>query len=117
MKNKLSRAILFAAILLSLSFLSASALYSNVGDKSMSVEMFSDKYFANVHRSMDLHAQVMSAFSTETFTTDGQSRTEFGHDFAGAWLDNQGFLNIGIASNNSQVRSLQADSNSTWDFQ
>jgi len=74
------------------------------------IEIFSEAYFSNASKSIELSENIISKFLTEVIEVDGEIRNIFSDDYAGIWLDKQGFLTVGLVASNSYARSFQAQS-------
>ena len=58
------------------------------------VEIFSDAYFANVSKSLDVAEQIFGEFRTEIIAENGEVQATYCDSFAGIFIDEQGVLNV-----------------------
>jgi len=107
MKNKIILSIILA--IASISALVAIMANNNVENASASQQfgLFSITHFDNANKSMAIVDQATSDFITATIDSNGKKVIEYSDNFAGRWLDEQGFLNIGLVANASKTRNIQ----------
>ena len=72
-------------------------------------ESFDSEYFSNTNRSVELYDQVINPYITSTTEHDGVKRDMYRDEFAGIWLNDLGFLIVGIAADDGYIRKLQAE--------
>lgn len=101
MKKKLLSLVVFViAIYLSVSISTSVAFASEA--RLTKIEAASVEYFANVNRSVELREQAVSPYIARTAEQDGKKFTVYSDDFAGVFIDEQGFLNIAVVGEPQQ---------------
>ena len=60
-------------------------------------------YFSNVNRSVEIYDQAISQYIEGVIVRGGEEIVTYSDDFAGAFIDSQGFLNIGHLSQRSSL--------------
>jgi hypothetical protein len=88
-------------------FSRGAGLVSAPAAESASDEPLDAEYFRNINRSIEIYDQVMSSYVTATAKYGEIERSVYSDNFAGVWLDEQGFLIIGIVAGDEQIRTLQ----------
>jgi hypothetical protein len=88
------------AIYLSVSISTSVAFASEA--RLTKIEAASVEYFANVNRSVELREQAVSPYIARTAEQDGKKFTVYSDDFAGVFIDEQGFLNIAVVGEPQQ---------------
>jgi len=110
-KKLLSIVFLVAAICLSVSIGMGFTYASAAEGTNVEVEIFSAQYYENVNKTIDVYEQAMAPYLTRSIKNGMKEVVEYGDDFAGVFIDERGFLNIGVTSSDSQVRSLNSSHN------
>ena len=81
--------------------------YASANEISISSELFINERLQNENRSLSLHNQLMPNFRSEVLDANGCRGFVYDDDFAGAFIDTQGILNIGIVSNSNISKTMQ----------
>jgi len=106
MKRKLL-SIVFSVVAICLSVSSGIGFtYTSAAEgTNVDVEIFSAQYYENVNKTIDVYEKAMAPYLTRSIK-NGMEEVSYSDDFAGVFIDKQGFLNIGVILSDSQVKSL-----------
>lgn len=104
MKKKLLSAIfLIVAICLSIS-IGTGVNYASA--ESESVQAINVEYFANSNRSVAIYNEAISPYKSISIKYNGDEVVSYSEDFAGIFIDDEGFLNIGLVGSQHSVSNF-----------
>lgn len=102
--------LIFAVSALLLAFSTADVGYTEKTDLA-NAECYAGEVFRNSARSVQIYGDAMRPFRTVTTTLYGERVVSYNDNFAGAFIDADGFLNVGIVANDLHINALQSGNN------